>query len=426
MSAASRSTRASTRRQRADAQPVVAVVAPAAPAAARPRGISAAAHRQAAAAAAVPLPADETTNDSDDDDDGDEPMAVDQPEGQSMGIASYDSNMMAAMQQQIAQLQAVIVAQQSQSQPQPPANRFAKAQPPKGCIQLYNGERGDKLDEWISRLNTIITTYSLTDQEAISFGVLNLGETALSWFNDLTPDQRDVIYDGESFTAALRGRFESVTTEDTARERLDRLQQGNRSVDDYISEFQRLRARVPTMHESDAVHVFRRGLIKELAFEVRKQNVKTVAHAIDLVARIGGLTANAPSTPNPHGRPMAAPSSASIHQMDTSNGYAANDMQQMINSAVLNAMRMQQPDSDIGLSTNVLSGNGNGGRFQRGGRNGGNRFGNRPARQLPAIPGVSPAVVQQRWDAKQCLRCGSVDHRAISCPNAIAAYGQGK
>jgi hypothetical protein len=334
----------------------------------------------------------------------------------------------AALRDQVATLQQLLghlqqqQQQQQQQQPQSrPTSRFAKAQPKDGSLHLYGGEGGSKLDEWLSRLTSVIATYELNEYESVQFGTSRLSEAALQWWVSLNPDVRLAIDDADSLAAALRSRFQPVTAEDTAREQLDRLQQGNRPINDYISDFQRLRALIPTMHEADAVHAFRRGLKHDLALEVRKQDVKTVAQAIGLAARIGGLTAaSVSSTSNPHGRPPTA----SVNQMDSSSSNGAANIPQIV-SEVINAMRMQTVFGDQhssrngGAATNERTNNGN--RSQRGGRS----YGGRSARPLPSIPGVPAAVVQQRRDDKLCLRCGAADHFAISCPSAPVAFGQG-
>jgi len=427
----------SAREQRAAARdqrsaPVV-VAAPAPPAAVArsqkkkntsSRSKATAAETAAAVAAAARLISGVTGVDRDSDGDDEESMP-DQVEGGGVSTPSQsaESRQLAELvrqqQQQIAALQA--------AQHQPPSqssvvssSRFAKKEPRASDLREFDGS-ADELDRWVNELGSVIGLFRLTADETVQFAVSRLRDAAWYWWTDLGADGQSMITNADALTSGLRARFQPITTAKVARSQLDQLRQGQRHINEYISEFQRLRARVPRMTDDEAVHVFERGLRSDIAAELRKSDVGTVAAAIALAARIGGLTpASTPSTSNPHNRPAA-----SANQM-----YDANDMQQMVRTAVLQAMQAQQSSGDIGPSTNVLSGNSSvngGGRFQRGGRRGGGGFNNRPtARQLPVVPGVSPEIVQQRWDAKQCLRCGSLEHRAISCPNAIVAYGQGK
>ena len=145
-------------------------------------------------------------------------------------------------------------------------------------------------------------------------------------------DGKVAINNADALTAALRTRFQPVTTEKVARIQLDRLQQGSRHINDYIADFQRIHASLPKMDEQDAIHAFERGLRADLAVKLREHAVETVAAAIALAARIGGLTATAT---NPHGPPAAA-----VNQMDIDAG----GIQQLVNNAVLNALRMQSID----------------------------------------------------------------------------------
>ena len=94
-----------------------------------------------------------------------------------------------------------------------------------------------------------------------------------------------------ALASALRLRFQPITAARTAREQLDKLQQGSRGINDYIAEFQRLRTLLPSMSEDDALYAFERGLRRELAEKLRVQGVSSVQEAIALAARVGGLLA---------------------------------------------------------------------------------------------------------------------------------------
>ena len=337
----------------------------------------------------------------------------------------------AALRDQVATLQQLLghLQQQQQqqqqrrspdrSQPQQ-QSRFAKKEPRANDLREYDGAAGVKLDEWIRELRSVTRLFELSEVEAVKFGVSRLRGAAQLWWDALEEAGELVINDPKELAAALRQRFQPVTAERVAREELDRLRQANRHINDYIADFQRICSHCPDMANKEALHAFERGLRPDIAEKLRIQGVDTVASAIAIAARIGGLTPS--STINPHGRPVATANQMNID----SNG--ATDIQRIVNDAVINALRTQpgfggQHDRDDGAATNNRSGSGNsnGGRLQRGGR----PFGGRSARPPPSIPGVPASVVQQRWDSKQCLRCGAADHLALSCPNAISAYGQG-
>jgi hypothetical protein len=217
-----------------------------------------------------------------------------------------------------------------------------------------------------------------------------------------------------SLAAALRARFQPITAAHTARVQLDKLQQGSRSINDYIADFQRLRTRLPTMAEDDALHAFKRGLRSDIASELRKQRVATLEDAISLASHVGSEAA-----------PAAGRSS--LHQMDISDGDGSQPPKE-IWQALLNAMQAQG-SNDVGAKMQMQRGysqereqrgNGRGGRGgQSGGRGG--RFGMRSG--PPVVPGVPESVVRERWHAQQCLRCGQGGHNSHACPNAISASG---
>jgi hypothetical protein len=223
----------------------------------------------------------------------------------------------------------------------------------------------------------------------------------------------------------LRTRFQPVTAARVARQQLDGLRQGNRGINDYIAEFQRLHALLPGMAQEDALYAFERGVGPTIALELRKVAPTRLTDAIALAARIGGLAAAASASAAPPSR------GASANQMEVGGGEGAS-LDERIERAVLNAIQAQQgvaPPSGLGAKTQTQRGYAQ----ERGARgNFGSRVGGRrgPAERissggeiprLPKVPGVSPAVVEQRRTAGQCYRCGSSEHTRFECTNASSA-----
>jgi hypothetical protein len=293
-------------------------------------------------------------------------------------------------------------------------SRFARKEPRAQDLQEYDGAAGAKLDTWLDELSLARMLYELNAREALRFAVSRLRGAALQWWLALSSSAQDAIGSTDALATALRARFQPVTAARTAREQLDKLSQGSRSVNDYISDFQRLRTQLPSMAEDDALYAFERGLRRDLAEKLRVQGVETVQAAIAMAARVGGLTQTAAARP-------------SLHQMDMDdNGGASLD--DRIQQAVLNAMHARD-NGGMGAKTQTHRGytqeRGRGGG--RGGlQNGrGGRFGGRPPTGTPTIPGVPAAVVEQRRAAGQCYRCGSGEHQGRQCPNATSASQQG-
>jgi hypothetical protein len=297
-------------------------------------------------------------------------------------------------------------------------SRFARKEPRAQDLREYDGASGAKLDEWLDELSLARMLYELNVRESQRFAVSRLRGAALQWWLALGSTAQERIGSMEELAAALRARFQPVTAARTAREQLDKLQQGSRSVNDYIADFQRLRTLLPHMAEDDALHAFERGLRREIAEKLRVQGVSTVQEAIAMAARVGGLMQSAPQSRH------------SLNQMDVDDGDGAS-LDDRIQRAVLNAMHARDRDSSggsMGAKTQTHRGytherERNAGGAGRGGARGGSRGGRFAPRGPPVVPGVPEHVVRQRLDAQQCVRCGGQGHRSPACPNAISASG---
>jgi len=295
-------------------------------------------------------------------------------------------------------------------------SRFARKEPRATDLQEYDGASGAKLDDWLKQLAMAARLYHLNAQEAVDFAGSRLRSAALDWWLALSTDELAAIADREALGTALRARFQPVTAARTAREQLDKLQQGSRGVNEYIADFQRLTTQIgmASLGQENALHAFERGLRRELAMELRKQGVTTLQEAIALAARVGGLMQSS----------AAQPGRSSLNQMDIDNG---EQPPKEIWQALLNAM---QPRDTSGLGAKTQTHRGytqererNAGGAGRGGARGGGRGGRFAPRGPPTVPGVPGHVVQRRWDAQQCLRCGEGGHNSHACPNAISASG---
>jgi hypothetical protein len=300
-------------------------------------------------------------------------------------------------------------------------SRFAKKEPRAQDLREYDGASGAKLDSWLDELSLASMLYELNARESVRFAASRLRGAALQWWLALGSSVQAAISDSSALAAALRARFQPVTAARTAREQLDKLVQGSRGVNEYIADFQRLHTQLPSMASEDAMYAFERGLRRELAVELRKQNVSSLQDAIALVARIGGLLQASATGSAPQGR---------VNQMDVDDGDSAPSLDDRIAKAVLNAMQSAHGGNggSMGAKTQTQRGYQQE-QAQRGGRGGarGGRFGGRgggsDAAHIPKIPGVPAAIVEQRRAAGQCYRCGSAEHSRFDCPNATSASG---
>jgi hypothetical protein len=284
-------------------------------------------------------------------------------------------------------------------------------------LQEYDGTSGAKLDDWLKQLAMATRLYHLNAREAVDFAGSRLRDAALDWWLALDADEVAAIIDTAALANALRARFQPVTTARTARELLDKLQQGSRGINEYIADFQRLTAQIgmASLGQENALFAFERGLRRELAVELRKQGVASLQDAIAMAARVGGLMQ---SSAGQQGRP-------SLNQMDIDDGDGAQPPKE-IWQALLNAMHAR--DNGGGSAKGHMhrgytqERERNAGRGGRGGTRGG-RGSRSSGFGPPVVPGVPEQVVRQRLDAQQCVRCGGDGHRSTGCPNAISASG---
>ena len=298
----------------------------------------------------------------------------------------------------------------------PEQSRFARKEPRSQDLREYDGAAGVKLDEWLQELALAADLYELNARETVKFAASRLRGAALQWWLALDAQERVAVMDASALAAALRARFQPVTASRTAREQLDKLQQGSRHINDYIADFQRLHTLLPTMGQEDALYAFERGLRRDLSEKLRMQGVATLREAIAMAARVGGLLQTA--APASQGRAAAA------NQMEADHGESPSSLDDRISRAVLNAMQTQGGAAGLGAKTQTHRGyNSERGASSRGGGTRGGRGGRVGGRGgfTYTIPGVPAALVDQRRAAGQCLRCGSVEHRGMECPNAPSA-----
>jgi len=290
----------------------------------------------------------------------------------------------------------------------PAAAASRKKEPRLSDLADYDGAAADKLDTWLDSLQRCADYYEQSSAEAVRFAVAHLRDTAYAWWRTLDSDAQAAIHAGgvATFASALRARFQPITTERVARQQLDKLTQGNRHINEYIADFNKLRTRIPSMSEADALYAFERGLRPEVAMELRKQKITTLREATDLATHIGGVASGSHA------------SSSRLHQMDASHGDDAS-LDERISRAVLNAMHAR----DGGAAQTQHRGYTQ--ERERGGRGGarGGRGGRFSQRVPPVVPGVPEQVVRARLQAQQCVRCGGEGHRSTGCPNAISALG---
>lgn len=269
---------------------------------------------------------------------------------------------------------------------------------------VYDGDAA-KLDNWDRELQQQFTYYSTPEEERVPMGAAYLRSVALDWWSSIPPAERPTHW--VAFIAALRSRFQPLTTATLARRQLDNLRQGpNQGVNEYIAAFRRLLVPLPEMHENDRLHVFVRGLRPAVANQVLLQRAASLDKAIEIASFVGGV-ASGPGGAFPASSAASAGMDLSALSLAGIEGLEAETPGSCSSSAVpevtllrqeLNALRaaMQQSHSNPKPSNQ----------------------GPRPAggRPLPRLPHLTPDQVKRYMDANMCFGCRSTAHRYPSCP----------
>ena len=208
------------------------------------------------------------------------------------------------------------------------------------------------------------------------------------------------------FVAALRKRFQPVTSAETARAKLAVLQQGKSSIHDYVSAFRQLLVAVPSMGEDDRLFQFTRGLRPAIATQLRVHGVASIDAAIEMATRVGSLGELA-GLANVRGvtPASAAAGSADDMQLDNIEGLdhetnaaaegTSSPVTQAQLMAMLNAMRN---DRSSNRSKDAKSG----------------------GKDVTAAIGkrfrLTPEQVREHFDKGQCFNCDGTGHSSRACP----------
>lgn len=310
-------------------------------------------------------------------------------------------------------------SQQSASAASPPPYAGNNASKPRiPAPAAYEGAAA-ALDDWVAELEQQFDWYRTADAEKVQFATAFLKGAARDWWKHLASRPADWA----GLVAALRKRFQPVTTAEVARAKLLTLNQGKSSVQDYVSSFRRLLISVPTMSEDDRLFQFLRGLRKDIATQLRMQGVTTLEEAVEKATRVGA----------------ASELSGASSSATTSSGSGAAPME--LDAAMLNNVEGLEQETSSGSQTSSTGASStvtraelqqmlNAMREQRGGRRGGftqrgGREGQQDTRRLPQIEHLSPQQVREYMAANKCFGCSSTEHRSRQCPlRKVDAHGR--
>lgn len=177
----------------------------------------------------------------------------------------------------------------------------------------YDG-KASALDEWEAELNQQFEWYGTNAEiDRLRFAAVYLKGTARDWWIHLPEAEKGAIASWPLLIAALKRRFQPVTTAEMARGKLSNLTQGKATVHEYVTVFRKLMMSLSDMGEADRLFAFLRGLKPAIATQLRIHGVKSVDAAIEMAVRMGSmvefaaLTAASAAASSQHASSSSAP-----------------------------------------------------------------------------------------------------------------------
>lgn len=204
---------------------------------------------------------------------------------------------MHAAQQEIARLNAALVAASSSS---------SSSAPPPGAQQrgagehmrpmkpsTFSGATGNTAEQWLAEMERYFLAAGVEDHPRVGtgrvlFASTFLKESASSWLNSLwSEDEREEGLrhcSWAEFKEKFRARYRPLAAERTARMVLRTLKQRSR-VAGYSDAFLKQAQLLPNMDEADKVAAYIDGLLPKIADEVDRDDPQTLIDAMNLAQR---------------------------------------------------------------------------------------------------------------------------------------------
>jgi hypothetical protein len=277
----------------------------------------------------------------------------------------------------------------------------------------YEGQ-ASALDEWGVEMEQQYDWYRTHDEkERLRTATAFLRGAARDWWTHLAPADRAAIGTWSALLAALRRRFQPVTTAAMARARLDTLAQGRQSVHEYVAAFRRLLIPLSDMGEADRLHAFTRGLKPAIATQLRVHGVQMVDAAIEMAVRVGSMnefaalaSASAGAASSHGGAPMDL-DELGIEglEKETSGHSATGGLDTPVTRAEFQQLLAAMQENRHGRGRPAASSEA------------------RPASSMQRDEGgrlryadLTQAQMDAHFTAGTCFNCGKAGHRARKCP----------
>jgi hypothetical protein len=153
-------------------------------------------------------------------------------------------------------------------------NKVLKPQTP----SPYKGEHdADASQNFIDNQEEYYRVVKLSEDQWVQYTALNLTDEAKSWWR---ASGLAINTSWATFKKEFLDFFTPPNAVSAARESLETLRQGKRTVAAYTHEFRNLRRRVPSLDDDTALHWYMKGLERETSKEVRLRQPDTLDQAI--------------------------------------------------------------------------------------------------------------------------------------------------
>jgi hypothetical protein len=231
----------------------------------------------------------------------------------------------------------------------------------------YAGEiDADACNNFIDNQREYFTVVNLNMADWVQYTALNLVSDAKSWWRS---SGLSITTPWPQFETDFLAFHTPPNAVAAAREALESLKQGKRSVALYTHEFRRLLRRVPTLDTGTALHWFVKGLESDTSKEVKLRQCTSLEQAISTATLIHSILF-------PHGPTVTPTPKQSSSDMDVDNLHIAiNNLTAQVNYLSQGSNRNNAP---------------------------------RPAK-------LTPAEKAHLIANKGCFRCRKIGHMASNC-----------
>lgn len=294
-----------------------------------------------------------------------------------------------------------------------------------------------------------------TAREKLKYVQTALVGDALTWYAEeqarALKENRARVFDSwEELKTAMTKEFLIQEPAEWARTHMRALtlsRENNKNITKYTNEYNAYNAHLKDRSEEDRMFDYKLGLPLEYEREVMKKQCKTVKEMTDIAIRqynhsIAAGKQSGRVTPTVNNVEMDEMDDAASTISNSSTSTSTSSTQPTQASLVNEVARLTKMMTEMtqymqgGNNNNRSRGGYSGGSNFRGrqrGRGGGsqgdnNNSGRGRSRSLTAYQsmtklmwdkyGIHRDVVQERMDARQCVKCAEDSHRAVDCKNA--------